>query len=314
MKPVPELSVLIISYNTREMTLGCLRSIYKETQSTSFEVIVLDNASGDGSAEAIASQFPDVRLLAETQNFGFAKGNNIASKFAEGEYILLLNPDTVVLDGAIEKLLSFSKRYPQAGIWGGRTLFGDLKLNPTSCWRRMSLWSIACRSFGLANLFPSSEWLNSEGYGGWLRDTEREVDIVTGCLLLIRKKDWDELGGFDETFFMYGEEADLCIRARALGASPMITPSATIIHFDGASEKNRADRMVRLLSARVSLANRYFSRWKRIFAYALFATSPLVRIVVYGVRSIGSSRRHANDLQLWLKVWQERRIWLRGYS
>lgn len=118
------LSILIISYNTRKMTLECLRSVYQETNETTFEVIVLDNASTDGSVEAIASEFGSrVRLIPATENIGFAAGNNRAAQQARGGFFLLLNPDTVVLDGAIDHLMAFAKSRPQAGIWGGRTLF-----------------------------------------------------------------------------------------------------------------------------------------------------------------------------------------------
>ena len=118
----PVLSILVVSYNTRDMTLECLRSVIAQTR-TPFELIVLDNASSDGSAEAIAVEFPDITLLAETRNHGFARANNIAAEHAKGEYLLLLNPDTIVLDGALDKLLTFARRAPDARIWGGRTVF-----------------------------------------------------------------------------------------------------------------------------------------------------------------------------------------------
>src|SRR5688500_1121742 len=120
-----DLSIIIISYNTKEMTLDCLKSIFEQTSGISFEVIVLDNASRDNSAEAIAAGFPQVKLIAHQENLGFAGGNNLAARKAAGEYILLINPDTVVLDGAIQKLFRFAEDNPAAGVWGWRTLFGD---------------------------------------------------------------------------------------------------------------------------------------------------------------------------------------------
>ena len=213
----PVLSILVISYNTRAMTLDCLRTVVAETR-TPYELIVLDNASADGSAEAIAAEFPEVRLIASPENLGFAEGNNVAARVARGEYLLLLNPDTLVLRGALDKLLGFARAEPQAGIWGGRTLFADGSLNPSSCWRRLDLWALAMRASGLAGLFRDSPVFNAEAYGGWRRDSPREVDIVTGCLFLIRRETWDRLGGFDPTFVMYGDEADLCRRAQAIGA------------------------------------------------------------------------------------------------
>ena len=116
----------------------------------------------------------------------------------------------------------------------------------------MSLWNLFCRAVGLTGLFPQSRLFNAEAYGGWKRDTEREVDIVTGCFFLIEHRFWDTLGGFDPLFFMYGEEADLCLRARPLGARPRITPDARIVHYGGASERVRAEQIIRV-SLRQSL-------------------------------------------------------------
>jgi len=260
----PALSILVVSYNTRDMTLACLHSVFRETR-TAFELIVLDNASDDGSAEAVRAEFGDrVELISSAQNLGFAAGNNRAAEIACGEYLLLLNPDTVVLDGAIDRLIEFARKRPQTGIWGGRTLFADGSLNPASCWSRQTLRSLLFQAAGLSSLFRRSSFFNPEGMGGWNREGIREVDIVSGCFLLIRRELWEALGGFRDVFFMYGEEADLCLRARALGARPTVTSAATIIHHGGASEKARAGKLVRLLRAKTLLIRFHFpvvGRW-----------------------------------------------------
>src|SRR5690606_9249085 len=121
---VPTLSIIVVSYNTRGLTCECIRSVFDQTKRDAFELMVLDNASTDGSADAIEAEFADrVRLIRSRQNLGFAGGNNRAAETATGDYLLLLNPDTVVLDHAIDRLLDFAARTPDAGIWGGRTLF-----------------------------------------------------------------------------------------------------------------------------------------------------------------------------------------------
>ncbi len=302
----PEVSVVVISYNTRAMTLDCLRSVGAETRCR-HEIILLDNNSGDGSAEAVAAEFPAVRLLAEAENHGFAGGNNRAAARAQGEYLLLLNPDTLIVDGAIDRLLAFARSHPQAGIWGGRTRFADGRLNPTSAHRQMSLWTLWCRAFGMTGLFPASALFNAEAYGGWARDTVARVDIVSGCFLMIRRDLWQALGGFDPAFFMYGEEADLCLRAAARGARPMITPQAEIIHHGGASERVRADKVVRLLAAKALLIDRHFPRWQRPAARALLALWPFTRARVAGLRGTGG------DGAVWHEVWQRRAEWRRGF-
>ncbi len=305
----PSVSIIIISYNTREMTLECLRSLVAET-TVNYELIVLDNASEDGSAEAIGAEFPEAILLAETSNHGFAKGNNIAIERATSDYILLLNPDTLVLDHAVDHLLSFAHGHPEARIWGGRTLFADHSLNLASCWARMTLWSLFCQSTGLSKALRNSTLFNPEAMGGWLRDSERNVDIVSGCFFLIGRRDWQQLGGFDKVFFMYGEEADLCLRAQAqLGARPRITPTASIVHYGGASEKVKADKMVRLLSAKTELAKRHFPKWQRPLAKGFLALWALSRATGLTLLRARSEQAHS-----WRNVWHRRREWRKGFS
>jgi len=312
--PRPEVSVLVVSYNTRAMTLACLASVAAQTRAA-HEVIVLDNASTDGSAGAVAQAHPGVRLIASADNLGFAGGNNRAAAQARGEYLLLLNPDTEVRDGAIDRLLDFARSRPRAGIWGGRTLFADGSLNPTSVHRRMSLWTLLCRATGLTGLFPASALFNAEAYGGWKRDTVRRVDIVSGAFFLIRREMWEALGGLDETFFMYGEEADLCLRATArFGAAPVVTPEATIIHHGGASERVRADKLVRLLSAKATLIARHFPAWQRGAGLALLAAWPASRALATGLRGrLPGGGGAAEAARVWAEVWRRRAEWRRGY-
>lgn len=315
----PAMTVVVVSYNTREMTLACLDSVFAET-GTPFELIVVDNASTDGSADAIAAAFPphshpNLRLIRSPQNLGFGPAHRLARKVATTEWLLLLNPDTVVLDGALDRLRAFAARRPEAGIWGGRTLYGDGSLNPTSCFSRMTLWSIFCRVAGLNRLFHRSALFNSEYFGAWDRGTEREVDIVTGCLFLIRRDLWDRLEGFDDAFVMYGEEVDLCLRARAAGARPRVTPDATIIHHGGASQPVRADRTVRLMKAKMELIRRHLSPATRGAGLRLFALWPLSRWAGFGLGALllrrDSLRGHA---AVWREVWQRRAEWRRGFA
>lgn len=303
-----KLSIIVISYNTREMTLACLRSVFAETVLHTFEMLVVDNESSDGSAEAIEAEFGDrVRMIHAGENLGFARANNLAANEANGKYLLLLNPDTVVLDGAIDKLFAFAQKHPEAGIWGGRTLFADGSLNPASCWQRQTLWSVFCRAVGLSSVFRGTTLFDPESYGSWQRDTVREVDIVTGCFFLIRHDLWERLGGFDPAFFMYGEEADLCLRARKLGARPMVTPQATIIHHGGASEKVRADKMVRLLTAKRMLIERHWSPWLVPVGRGLLGMSAWSRMLATKFAAILHIGSGASS---WPEIWLRRREWL----
>ncbi|MEQ8850306.1 MAG: glycosyltransferase family 2 protein [Phycisphaerales bacterium] len=308
--PNPSLAIIMVSYNTREMTLACLRSVFEQTR-VRFRLIVVDNASTDGSADAIAAAFPGVELIALHENIGFARANNLAASRVTEDLVLLLNPDTVVLDHAIDALVSFACERADAGIWGGRTRFADGSLNPSSCWARVTPWSVTCRVLGLTKLFPNAALFNPEAFGGWRRDTVRRVDIVSGCFFLIRRSVWEQLGGFDEAFFMYGEEADLCLRARALGCDPVVTPDAEIVHHGGASERHRSDKAIRLLAAKITLIRRHWparSRWYGVGAYAAWAWA---RGVVDGVRH--RSHRVEGRAHGWHTVWRRRSEWRSGY-
>jgi GT2 family glycosyltransferase len=253
------LSVLMVSFNTRHLTLDCLRSLNAETLDISFEVIVVDNGSSDGSARAIAEAFPQVRLIALDKNLGFGPANNLAAKQAVGKYVLLLNSDTVVLDRAVDRLIAFAEENQNAMIWGGRTVFPDGTLNPQSCWRYMSRWSLFCHASGLTSVFRSLDFFNREAYGGWDRGSERQVEFVSGCFLLTTRKTWEALGGFDERFFMYAEEADLCFRAEAFGAKPIVMPQATIIHYGGKSDTIHEDKLVKLFAGRMTFVLKHWS-------------------------------------------------------
>lgn len=302
-------SVIIVNWNTREMTLECLRSLYAQTTQTDFEVLLVDNGSHDGSAAAIAAEFPQVRLLAESVNHGFAVANNLAIKLARGRRILLLNSDTVVLDGAVDRLVEFAESRPAAGIWGGRTLFGDHSLNFTSCWQRMTLWSVTCFALGLTKAFPDSNFFNPEGLTAWKRDSVREVDIVTGCFLLIDTDLWNRLGGFDPIFFMYGEEADLCLRARAFGARPVITPTATIIHYGGGSAVSRSDPNVRLLRSKIALARRTMGALSADMVRWLYLLAVALRAGGYGLAARLGRARASAKAAMWRETLARRGEW-----
>lgn len=311
--PHPEVSILIVSHNTRELTLAAIDAAVRQT-STLHEIIVVDNDSTDGSPEAIAAHPSAPRLIALKDNIGFGRANNLAARYAKAEMLLLLNPDTVVLDHAIDRLLEFARETPGAKIWGGRTLFANGTLNPSSCWQRISVWSTFCRTSGLAALFPNSPIFNAEAIGGWTRDCERKVDIVSGCFFMIPKSLWSELGGFDPAFYMYGEEADLCLRARRYGARPAVTPRATIVHLGGASERTRAAKMIKLLAAKMTLIDRHLPTWQRPFAKQILRLWPLTRCVALGTANlVHCSERFAQGAAEWREVWKRRGEWQNGY-
>ncbi len=306
-------SVFVVSFNTLALTRRCLASIREKTGDVDLEIIAVDNASRDGSAEMIAREFPEVRLIASPVNLGFGAANNLAARGARGDWFLLINPDAAVMDRAIDRLLAFAESHSGAGILGGRTLNDDLSLNPWSCRRRPTPWSLFCHGSGLSRLFRFNALLDPDSLGGWQRDTVRHVDVVSGCFFMVQRALWERLGGFDPDFFMYGEETDFCLRARALGHRPLITPEAEVIHHGGASETVRADKMVRLFAAHVTLFRKHWSRGARSFGAGmlwLWAATRTCGGWLLGHAGSESGRRKARE---WGEVLKRRREWFYGY-
>jgi GT2 family glycosyltransferase len=224
-----------------------------------------------------------------------------------------LNPDTVTLENSHGGHWAFAEREPERGIWGGRTLFPNLTLNPTSCWRRMTLWSLLCSALGLTHMFPRSRLFSSEAYGDWKRDNVADVDVVTGCFLMIDTALWRRLGGFDEAFFMYAEEADLCLRAKAIGARPGISPEAEIVHMGGVSEVTGVDKIVRTVRGRVTLMRKHWSPPAVALGKALMLLWSGLRLV--GSRFISGRRDEPGASGAkWREVWSRRGEWLAGYD
>jgi N-acetylglucosaminyl-diphospho-decaprenol L-rhamnosyltransferase len=297
---VVDVSILIVAYDCSDAVRECLGSIYQQTRDVTFEIIVVDNASHDGTALMIRDQFPEVRLLSKNENLGFARGVNLAAAEARGVHLLLLNPDTVVHEGTVRSLLEFARRHPSHGIYGGRTLTPNGEVDPSSCWGQPSPWSLFCFATLLTVAFKRSRLFDPESLGRWQRDSVREVGMVTGCLLLVPRGLWDELGGFDPRFFMYGEDADLSRRAIKRGLRPVITPDSVVTHEVGASTKWRPDKTVLVLRGKATLIRKHWPAGKRQFGLMMLWLGVAVRAL------LGSST--------WRHAWQVRRLWLVGYG
>ena len=236
------LSVIIVSYNTREMTLDCLRTLYSELKApgegedgpdlSKAEVMIVDNASGDGSCEAIRAEFPQVRLIENQTNDGFGAANNQAMAQAEGEFFLLLNSDAFPKPGALRALFAYLQAHPDVGLVGPRLLNRDGTLQ-LSCFRFPSPAGIWSENLWVSALLPNHPVLGY--YRRWAHDEERLVDFVIGACLLVRREVYADIGGFDESFFMYQEETDWQRRMAGRGWRVGFTPAAQVTHLGGAS-------------------------------------------------------------------------------
>jgi N-acetylglucosaminyl-diphospho-decaprenol L-rhamnosyltransferase len=305
----PELSVLVVTYRNPELTRDCLASVFAQTREVPFEVIAVDNASGDETPDMVEREFPAVRLVRSDENLGFARANNLAARMARGEHLVLLNPDTIVLDRALERLLAFAGR-ERPGIYGGRTLRPSGALDPSSCWGAQTPWSAFCFASGLSTAFRGHRLLDPESLGGWQRDSVRDVGVVTGCLLLTRRDAWTALGGFDERFFMYGEDADLAVRARARGDRVAITPEATIVHVVGASSATSGAKMGMVMRSRATIMRKHWRPGPRAFGLACLLAGVAGRAAAS--RAARRARTGAGSA-MWEDVWRARREWLGGY-
>lgn len=307
-----QLNIILVSYNTAEYTKRAIESVYAETSETSFKIIMVDNDSKDNSVELITNEFPDVEIIQTGDNLGFAGGVNVGAKASNSDNVLLLNPDTVILDKAIDKLMAFSRKTPKAGIWGGVTLNDDLSLNPNNARAQLSFRTLSFMALGLSKLFRGSCFFNHDNYGCWDRKSEREVDVITGCFFLTPRKLWEELEGLDETFFMYAEEADYCIRAIKKGYQPQVTPDARIIHHGGVSEANLSGKMLKLLKGKAELINKHYASWKKPIYKGLLLTHVINKLIALNLISLIKKERIPIRNE-WRIVYSQRKQWLRGY-
>jgi GT2 family glycosyltransferase len=239
----PALSVCIVNWNTRQDLEESLRSVLRADPELGIEVIVLDNASGDGSAEMVRQQFPQVALIESADNTGFARGYNRAASSATGRHLLILNPDTVVQRGALSRLVEFMDSHPEAGAAGPCVLNRDGSLQ-FSCRRFPRPMVGVLRNTVIGRLAPRNRFTREYLMQDWDHGSIRHVDWVSGAAMCIRREAWDQVGGFDEGFFMYAEDMDWCWRARQAGWKVYYVPDAVIVHRIGRSTDQRAIPMV----------------------------------------------------------------------
>ena len=306
-----DVAIIIVTYNSEDEIVACLESVFAERRSVTQQVIVVDNDSRDGTVSIVREKFPDVELHLPGENLGFAKGVNYGVQRSDAEFVLLLNPDTVIVRHAIDNVVEFARNHPQHGLYGGRTLTPEGDLEPSCCWGAPTLWSLFLFAFGLTTLAPRNRWLDPESLGSWQRDTVREVGVITGCFLLAPRSVWDEIGGLDVRYFMYGEDVDFSIRARKSGYSPVICPQAELIHEVGKSSDTPVHKTLLLYKGKASLVRSHWRGPARMLALFFLVTGTGLRAALSNLRT-GSGKGPAAER--WNALWQRRSDWLRGYQ
>jgi GT2 family glycosyltransferase len=264
-----ELSIIIVNYNVKEFLQNLIHSIYKAGENLSYEIIVVDNASDDGSVEFVQEKFPDVKLISNKENLGFSKANNIGLKAAKGHYLLLINPDTLVSEDTFEKMIGFFKSNNDAGLAGCKILNPDGTLQ-LACRRSFpGPWTSFCKVTGLSNLFPDSRLFARYNLTYLDENQTYEVDAVSGSFMMLRKEVYEKIGGLDEQFFMYGEDLDWCYRIQKAGYKVCYVHTTQIIHYKGESTRRSSID-----------ETKYFYNAMHLFVKKHLATSFLVELIL----------------------------------
>lgn len=239
-----DVSLLIVNYNTCRLTVDCLRSVYESETRYTYEIIVIDNYSRDDSVKVIREQFPEVKLIENKENTGFAKANNQGMQAASGRYVLLLNSDTLVEKDTLETMVSFMDNHPEIGASGCKVVLPDGSLDK-ACKRGFPTPSASFYyAFGFSKLFPDNPRFNGYQLGYLDPDQEYPVDCLVGAFMLVRRETVEQVGGLDETFFMYGEDLDWCYRIKEAGWGIYYYPRTRIIHLKGGSARRRPFKIV----------------------------------------------------------------------
>lgn len=277
-----DLSIIIVNWNTRDLLRDCLASVFQGLGSLTAEVIVVDNASHDGSVEMLRVDFPQVRLIENDRNLGFAAGNNVALRLSIGRHVLLLNTDTLVRDHVLPEAVAWLDLHPEVGVMGPRLLNADGTVQP-SCSAFPSLWFLAMQTLGLTRI-PA---LDHYRMTGWDRGSERRVDVISGAAMFVRRTAIATVGLLDEAFFFYGEETDWCHRFKQAGWKIVFVPIPEIVHFgNGAASKLNHRRDVLMTQGTTRLHRKHGGLVAGLLCFAILSAHNASRAVFWAGLSV----------------------------
>ena len=287
-----KLSVIIVNYKVKHYLEQCLRSVAEASRGIAVEVIVVDNASGDGSVEYLRERFPDVTIIASEENLGFARANNLAIRNSHGQYVLLLNPDTIVAEDTFRDFITFMDSTPDAGGCGAYMLHTDGSFAPESRRGLPTPFVAFCKMSGLASLFPKSRTFGRY-YMRYLNENEvNRIEIMSGAFMFLRRDALDKAGLLDEDFFMYGEDIDLSYRILKAGYNNYFLPSR-ILHYKGESTVKSSYRYVHTFYRAMEL---FFN--KHYAHYSILLSLP-IKLAIWGRAMLayaGNQFKHRNEL------------------
>lgn len=230
-----KLSIIIVSYNTKDFLGKCIDSIVRTCKAVDYEVIVVDNASKDGSSDYIKKNFPKVKLISNKKNAGFSKANNQGIKKSRGEYVLFLNPDTIVFDKTISSMIEFMEEYKDAGAATCKVQLADGRIDDASHRGFPTPWNAFSHFSGLSKIFKNSKLFTGYSLGWKDLNQTHTIDALAGAFMITRRKAGEEVGWWDEDFFWYGEDLDFCYRLKEKGWKIYYVPNVTVLHYKGIS-------------------------------------------------------------------------------
>jgi len=293
-----DVSIIVVAWNVRKLLYDCLKSVYDQTEGVDFEVIYVDNASEDGSVDMVKSEFPQVKIIENSQNEGFIKANNQAIQIAQGRYVLLLNSDTIVLDNAIEKIVKFADAHPEAGVVGCKVLNPDKTLQ-RNCFMYPSVLNMFLSATYLYKIFPKSRFFGRERMTWWDFDYASEVETICGSCSLVQKKAIEQVGLMDEAYFVYGDDPDWCYRFKKNGWKIMFTPGAQIIHYGGQTTRQMAKEFrLQLSGSQLIFMKLHRNKLAFPFARSLIALFFLLRVPYWLATAIvhKNERKRATEI------------------
>lgn len=280
-----ELTIIIVNWNTRQLTLECLDSIYENKCSEDWNIVLVDNNSWDGSVEAINNKYPKVEVKNNKINVGFAGANNQILSRNDSEFYLLLNSDTRVLDDVIQRSIVYMRSKPEVGAMGCRVLNQDTSLQYT-CSRFPTIASKLGQLFQLSKL-QTGKYKSAELMSDWQRDTEREVDVISGCYLLVRNDVIKDVGLMDEEFFFFGEETDWCYRIKKCGWKLAFAPVGEIIHLGGGSSNSlNYQRDLMLTNSLVRFIRKHHGSLHAVTMYLLLFLFAVSRFTYWKIKGL----------------------------
>ncbi|MEK7780126.1 MAG: glycosyltransferase family 2 protein [Verrucomicrobiota bacterium] len=273
-----DISIIIVSWNARNYLRQCLESIRVTGGTVVRDVIVVDNASTDGSPDMVAQDFPEVVLIRSDKNLGFSRANNLGIQKARGSCLALVNSDVVVHPDCFQKLITYLEQRPEVGLVGPKIFGGDGRLQ-RSCRLLPSVWNIICQTLGLDYALSRSSLFSGREMRHWKQENEAEVEVLSGCFWLARTEAVNKVGVLDERFFFYAEDVDWCKRFRDANWKVVFFPEATATHFGGGSSSNAPVRYsIEMIRANLTYWKKHYGIMGKLLYYLLCVVHNAIRV------------------------------------